>query len=155
MFFFERVAELFIEQRKDNPRDVRDFMQYLLGPDSRLRVSWRFLTVIVRTALSTRTGTAIIDELLLAIRCNQLTREMNPNSQNLLRALLACADQDARQNFEGEPAEDVIQAAMTGEWTVERIRRLAQIRQQLTTNQVGSYDSQCNRRMGTLEEESE
>ena len=138
MFFFERVAELFIEQRKDNPRDVRDFMQYLLGPDSRLRVSWRFLTVIVRTALSTRTGTAIIDELLSAIRCNQLTREMNPNSQNLLRALLACADQDARQNFEGEPAEDVIQAAMTGEWTVERIRRLAQIRQQLTTNQVGT-----------------
>ena len=121
MFFFERVAELFIQQHKNNPHDVREFLLFLLSPDSRLRVSWRFLTVIVRTVLSTRSGITIIDELLLTIRCNRLTREQNINAYNLLLALLACSDQDVQNELEDEPALDVIQAAMTDNWTVGRL----------------------------------
>ena len=137
MFFFEGVAELFIQQRKDNPHEIRDFVRHLLSPDSRLRLSWRFLTVIMRSVLSTNSGVLIINELLMDIQCNQLTCDLNVNHQNLLRALLACADQDAQQNTEVEPAEDVVQvAAMTEEWTVDRIRRLASIRKQLTRNGI-------------------
>ena len=32
MFFFEGVAELFIQQRKDNPHEIRDFIRHLLSP---------------------------------------------------------------------------------------------------------------------------
>ncbi|KAI9554203.1 hypothetical protein GHT06_019475 [Daphnia sinensis] len=135
MFFFERVAELFIQQRKNNPRDIQDFLQYLLSSDSRLRVSWRFLTVIVRAVLSTRSGKKVMDDLLLTIRCNRSSGELNDNAHNLLRALLACADQDIRNNQDIEPGFDLIEAAMTGDWTVDRIRRLANIRKQIAEDE--------------------
>ena len=137
MFFFEAVAELFFQQNNNNPHEILDFVHYLLRPDSRLRLSLRFLAVVTRSVLSTRNGISIIHELLTDIQCNQLTCDSNANHQNLLRALLACADQDVQQNVEDEPAEDVIRvAAMTEEWTVDRIRRLASIRKQLTRNGV-------------------
>lgn len=91
LFFFEHVAELYIQHCKDNPNDIQNFMNYLLGPDCRLRVSWRFLTVIVRTVLSTHNGTAIIDKLLSSIGCNQLTCYLTPNAQKALSALCSLA----------------------------------------------------------------
>ena len=63
----------------------------------------------MRSVLSTNSGVLIFNELLIDIQCNQLTCDLNVNHQNLLRALLACADQDAQRNTEEEPAEDVIQ----------------------------------------------
>jgi hypothetical protein len=45
LFFFERVADLYIQQRRNNPEDIRIFLRHLIN-DTRLRVSWRFLTVI-------------------------------------------------------------------------------------------------------------
>lgn len=140
MFFFERVAELFIQQRKNNPRDIQDFLQYLLSSDSRLRVSWRFMTVIVRTVLSTRSGKKVMDDLLLTIRCNRPSGEFNVNAHNLLRALLACADQDIRNNQDAEPGFDLIEAAMTRDWTVDRIQRLANIRKQIAEVENGIGD---------------
>uniref|UniRef100_A0A0P4YE06 AAA+ ATPase domain-containing protein n=2 Tax=Daphnia magna TaxID=35525 RepID=A0A0P4YE06_9CRUS len=140
MFFFERVAELFIQQRKNNPRDIQDFLQYLLSSDSRLRVSWRFMTVIVRTVLSTRCGKKVMDDLLLTIRCNRPSGEFNVNAHNLLRALLACADQDIRNNQDAEPGFDLIEAAMTRDWTVDRIQRLANIRKQIAEVENGIED---------------
>ncbi len=47
------MTELYVHQRRNNPQDVHDFVRHLLG-DARLRVTWRFLTVIVRSVLSTR-----------------------------------------------------------------------------------------------------
>ncbi len=84
LFFFERVAELFIQQRKNNPDGAKNFFRFLFSPGCRLRLSWRFLTVIVRTAFSTggsKPGTAIIDELLLNINCNRPTQELNVNAK--------------------------------------------------------------------------
>lgn len=45
LFFFERVADLYIQQRRNNPEDIRIFLLHVIN-DTRLRVSWRFLTVI-------------------------------------------------------------------------------------------------------------
>ncbi len=62
MLFFELVAELFIQQRKNNPDDATNFLRFLLSSGCRLQLSWRFLTVIVRIAFSTggsKPGTAI------------------------------------------------------------------------------------------------
>ncbi|XP_057375006.1 uncharacterized protein LOC130695963 [Daphnia carinata] len=137
MFFFERVAELFIQQRKNNPRDIQDLLHYVLSSDFRLRVSWRFLTVIVRSVLSTRSGKKIMDDLLLTIRCNRPSVELNVNAYNVLRALLACADQDIRNNQDAEPGFDLIEAAMADNWTVDRIQRLANIRKQIAEVENG------------------
>ena len=46
LFFFERVAELYIQQRRNNPEDIKDLLYHLIN-DTRLRVSWRFLTVVM------------------------------------------------------------------------------------------------------------
>jgi hypothetical protein len=72
----------------------------------------------------------------LATRCNQLTNEINADARNLLLSLLACADQDVQNDPEEEKAaQDVLQAAMTGNWTVGRIRQLALIQQKLSRNE--------------------
>lgn len=105
IFFFELVAELCIQQRKNHPDDAKNFLRFLLSSVCRLRLSWRFLTVIVRTAFSTggsKPGTAIIDELLLNIDCNRPTRELNVNANNLLLALLVCFDQDIQNTQDDE-----------------------------------------------------
>ena len=139
LFFFERVAELFIQQRKNSPHDIQEFLKCLLSSDSRLKVSWRFLTVIVRAVLSTRSGRTIIDGLLSRIPCNELTRELNANAYSFLRALLACADQDVRHELD-EPASNLFEVgAMVGQWTVGRIRNLAHIRRQLAGNDLGPF----------------
>ncbi len=138
MFFFELVAELCIQQRKNHPDNAKNFLRFLLSSGCRLQLSWRFLTVIVRSVLSTggsKPGTAIIDELLLNINCNRPTRELNVNANYLLLALLVCFDQDIQNTQEEEVVEDLIQAAMTLEhWNVERIRKLGLIRRQLAAN---------------------
>jgi hypothetical protein len=146
MFFFERVAELFIQQRKNNPDDAKSFFRFLLSSGCRLRLSWRFLTVIVRSVLSTgesKPGTAIIDEVLSNIKYNRPTRELNVNANNLLLALLVCFDQDIQNTQDDEEVvEDLIQAAMTGHWNVQRIRKLGLIRRQLAANkQIGQVEN--------------
>lgn len=141
MFLFERVAELFIQQHKNDPHRIRDFLQFLSSSNCRLRVSWRFLTVIVRTVLSTRSGVTIMDDILSSISCNNVTPDTNANAYSLLRALLVCSDQDVRNNALEEPAEDLIQAAMTGDWTMDRIRKLALIRQRLALNENGTANA--------------
>ena len=45
LFFFERVADLYIQQRRNSSEDIRVFLRHLIN-DTRFRVSWRFLTVI-------------------------------------------------------------------------------------------------------------
>ena len=44
LFFFERVAELFIQQRGKQSRDILTFLNHLIT-ETRLVVSWRFMTV--------------------------------------------------------------------------------------------------------------
>ena len=129
LFFFERVTELFIHQRRNNPQDVGELLRHLLSDRNRLRVTWRFLTVIVRSVLSTDpSGNATIDPILATLRCN------TPNARNFLRALVVCADDDAAAEIHEEmpPEVDWAQASMAGIWTVGRIRRLASIRRQLS-----------------------
>jgi hypothetical protein len=141
------VAELYIQQRKNNLDDAKNFLRFLLSSGCRLQLSWRFLTVVVRTVLSTggsKPGTAIIDELLLNINCNRPTRELNVNANNLLLPLLVCFDQDIQNTQDDEEVvEDLIQAAMTLEhWNVERIRKLGLIRRQLAANkQIGQVEN--------------
>ena len=56
-----------------------------------------------------------------------MAQELNPNAYNLLRALLAFAEQEANSiessTSSTEQTEDFILAAMTGEWTLDRICR--------------------------------
>ncbi|EFX73569.1 hypothetical protein DAPPUDRAFT_109662 [Daphnia pulex] len=119
MSFLECVDELFIRQHENNPRNMRDFLQLILSSDFRSRVSCRFLTVIIRTILSIRSGVRITDELLFSTLCNRLTRQLNANAHSLLFAFLACADQDVQNDPEEEKTgQDVLQATMTGNWTV-------------------------------------
>ncbi|KAI9554792.1 hypothetical protein GHT06_020069 [Daphnia sinensis] len=125
----------------NDPHCIRDFLHFLLSSNCRLRVSWRFLTVIVRTVLSTRSGSTIMDDMLSSIRCNNVTPNTNANAHSLLRALLVCSDQDVRNKMQEEPAEDVIQAAMTDDWTINRIRKLAVIRQRLAVNTNGTANA--------------
>lgn len=138
MFFFECVSEIYIQQRRNNPHDIREFLHYLLDTQSRLRVSWRFLTVIIRSVLSTRGGVNIINGLLLNVRPNRLNDAKDANAFNFMRALLATADQDVQEDL-NECQEifnqDLNAAAMVDNWTVERIRRLASVRHHLTTDQ--------------------
>ena len=90
--------------------------------------------MIVRCILSTVTGTATIDHLLSSLRCNRLSKDLPHNTLSFLRALLVCADEDARLQGDGEEAHlDFIDATMTQEWTLQRIHRLAQIRKQLAS----------------------
>ena len=129
LFFFERVAELFIQQRRNNPQEIRDLLHQLLH-SPRLRVSWRFLTVIVRTILATRSGDSIINTVLSGIQCNQPLQHSSANSCSLLRALLAWADEDVLRR--DDAVGDVTEATMEDRWTLDRIRRLAVIRKALS-----------------------
>ena len=56
-----------------------------------------------------------------------MAQELNPNAYNLLRALLAFAEQEANSiessTSSTEQTEDFILAEMTGEWTLDRICR--------------------------------
>ena len=56
-----------------------------------------------------------------------MAQELNPNAYNLLRALLAFAEQEANSiessTSSTEQTEDFILAAMAGEWTLDRICR--------------------------------
>ncbi len=63
MFFFQFVVELFVYHRRNQPQDIRNFLSHLLTENSRLCVSWRFLTVIMKNVLSTRSGSAKVDYL--------------------------------------------------------------------------------------------
>jgi len=140
LFFFERVAELFVHHRREHPQDVRNFLNHLLSGSTRLRVSWRFLTVIIKSILSTRAGSTTVDFLLATIRCNAPTKELNSNTQNFLRALLVRADEDVRSTREDDRqqpgARDWVQAIMTRDWTVDRIHRLSLIREALVSGNI-------------------
>ena len=52
LFLFERITEFYIQQRRNKPNDISEFLHHLID-NSRLYVSWRFLIVIVRCILST------------------------------------------------------------------------------------------------------
>ena len=144
MFLFESVAEIFIQQHRNNPPEIDAFLKNILSADSRLRVSWRFLTVIIRSTLSTRAGVVIIDSLLQSFNFNRLTKSDNHNVFNLMQALLASADHDVsneihdRRNLDGRDFND---AACAGDWTIKRVRRLAAIRHHLANS---SLDSSVN-----------
>lgn len=136
MFFFENVAKLFIKQRRNNSRDILRFLEFLLSEDCRLQFSWRFLIGIVRSVLSTTQPAAgVIDSILLKIHCNQMKSDLNANAYNLMRALIVSVDQDVRRETDPKiKPQNIIQAAMTDNWTFERIRQLALIRRQLMIN---------------------
>jgi len=91
--------------------------------------------------LSTRSGSATIDSLLATIRCNASSKELNSNTQSFLRALLARADEEARSYAKQDlpmlvTSEDWSQSIMTKEWTIERIRRLAFVREALASGSI-------------------
>jgi len=134
LFFFERVAELFLHHQKNHPDNVHKFLSHLHVEHTHLQVSWRFLTVVMKSVLSTRSGCATIDSLLANINCNASSRDLNSNTQSFLRALLARADEEVRSYGPDRTTltdEDWNQSIMTKEWTVERIRQLAVIREAL------------------------
>jgi len=140
LFFFERVAELFVYQRRNHPQDVRDFLSHLLKRNTRLRVSWRFIIVVIKNILSNKSGSTTVDRILTQINCNA-PNELHSNLQNFLRALLVRADEEVRCDGENDrqpPPTDVdwTNVIMTNGWTVDRIRRLALIRQYLTTGRI-------------------
>ena len=84
--------------------------------------------------MSTDKGITVIDHLLSTLHCNRLSNDLPHNTLSFLRALLVCADEDARLQDDGREVLDFIDAAMLDGWTVQRIRRLAQIRKQLASN---------------------
>jgi len=138
LFFFERVAELFVHHQRNHPDNIHEFLNHLLVERTHLRVSWRFLTVVLKSVLSTRFGSATIDSLLANIHCNALSKELNSNTQSFLRALLARADEEVRSHVRQDrprlfTSEDWNQSIMKNEWTVERIRLLAVIREALNS----------------------
>ena len=138
LFFFERVAELFVHHQRNRPDNVHEFLNHLLVERTHLRISWRFLTVIMKSVLSTKLGGQTIDSLLATILCNTSSRELNSNTQSFLRALLARADEEVRSHSrQNRPTlitpEDWNHCIMTNGWTVERIHRLAVIREALAS----------------------
>lgn len=135
MLLFEQVAELFIEHKRNSPGDIRDFLGKILASSCKLRISWRFFTVIVRSVLNNRTGNNIIDRYLETISCNRPSKALSFNAANFLRALLVCADEDVRREIEFEVTPRWRDAMMTDDWSVARIRRLAEIRRVLTENE--------------------
>lgn len=140
LFFFEQIAELFVHHRRDHPNDIRDFLNHLLASSTRLHVSWRFLTVIIKSILSTQAGSITVDSILSTIICNAPTKDLNSNTQNFLRALLVRADEDARSIAEGDRQplrpEDWSQAIMSKEWTLQRIHRLGLVREVLSSGGI-------------------
>jgi len=139
LFFFERVVELFVHHRRNEPQDIRNFISHLLAGNSRLRVSWRFLTVIMKSVLSTRSGSVTVDSLLATIRCNAPSKELNSNALNFLRALLVRADEDVKYDEDDRRlplSGDWKRAVMIDQWTMERIRRLALIRESLASENI-------------------
>lgn len=140
LFFFECVVELFVHHRRNQPQDIRHFLGLLLTRNARLRVSWRFLTVIMKNVLSTLSGIDAVDCLLATIRCNDPSTNLNSNALNFLQALLVRADEDVQSDEAGHPVplsvKDWNEAIMTNQWTVKRIRRLALIRGSLTSGKI-------------------
>ena len=91
MFFFERVAELFIRHKGDDPRHIRQFVDQLLA-NRNLQVSWRFMTVIVKNILAADDGRNILDSVLLQIDCND-PPNLPPNARSLFQALIVVGDE--------------------------------------------------------------
>jgi len=139
LFFFQRIAELFVHHRRNHPYDIHEFLSHLLDERTYIRVSWRFLTVVMKTILSNQSGRAMVDTLLSTIRCNASTVELNSNTQNFLLALLAlqdravCSADVGNDDRQLQPARNWKHAIMKNGWTVERIRQLALIRKALTS----------------------
>lgn len=82
-----------------------------------------------------------MDSLLATFRCYASSKELNSNTQSFLRALLARADEEVRSYaIQDRPmlitADDWHLSTMTNEWIVERIHRLAVIREALASGKM-------------------
>ena len=132
LFLFEQVSELYVQQPGS---DVRAFLGQLISSRSRpvCHVSWRFMTAIVRNIAASADGDRIIDTVLSAqIADANAPPPAQSNNNSFLRALVACADQDAQQRPPStDPPGSILDAAMEGNWTVDRISCVTRLRHQL------------------------
>lgn len=136
LFFFQRIAELFVHHRRNHPYEIHEFLSHLLNERTHIRVSWRFLTVVLKIVLSTQSGRDMVDTLLSTIRCNASTSKINCNTQNFLLALLALEDRaaaDVENDRQPQSARNWKHAIMTNGWTMKRIHQLALIRKALAS----------------------